>query len=141
MYGGGVSKGSPPSTVSLEAVTIVLTPARMAARRTLYVAVMLLWNVATSGSSPRSGHRRQVHDRIEAGGVLVDAHQRIDGLSVVRQIDLHEPGSPFAGPVEIEHVVPLLPEHAHHRPAELARPAGHRDPHQAHLPPPMFRCR
>ena len=53
-YGGGVSKGS-PSTVSLEAMTTLSMPSRVAACRTLNVVSMLLRKVATSACRPGAG--------------------------------------------------------------------------------------
>ena len=53
-YGGKSSNGS-PSTVSLDAQTMLRTPARSAAENTLYVATMLFSNVAAFGRNPGAG--------------------------------------------------------------------------------------
>src|SRR5215211_5577666 len=54
MYGGGVSKGR-PRTVSLDAHTTLRIPARRAAAKTLYVAVVLLLKVAALVVRPGAG--------------------------------------------------------------------------------------
>jgi hypothetical protein len=54
MYGGGVSNGN-PSTVSLEAHTMLVIPARRAALRTFQVHPMLFMKVRWSGTLPGAG--------------------------------------------------------------------------------------
>src|SRR5215210_8442583 len=54
MYGGGVSNGS-PSTVSLEAQTMLVTAARRAALKTFQVQPMLFMKVRWSATLPGAG--------------------------------------------------------------------------------------
>ena len=52
--------------------------------------------------------------------LFVDAGERIEHLSGVRQVDLHEARAALAGAVQVHDLVPVTLQRADHRSSELS---------------------
>ena len=134
MYGGNSSNGS-PSTVSLDAQTMLRTPARSAAEKTLYVAAMLLCErgrvrpqTRAPGSRPGARPRR----RRRAGRRSRRSPRRSGRNRSGRPVTTSTPARAGWGLVEGDHVPAVVQQVIDDCPAELPAASGDRNPCHPH---------
>src|ERR1035437_8612100 len=88
-----------------------------------------------------SWNRGEVHEPVERrlrsllrprrGIVLTE--ERIDRLTVVREVDPHQARTTLPGRVQGDNLMSSLTEHSNHTAPELARPTSYGDPHRCLL--------
>ena len=121
-YGGGVSNGR-PRTVSLDAQTTFLMPARRAALNTWWVATTLLANVAPLGRRPGAGiAARCTTASTPSYRSSMPVSASVTWPRSVRSTRLNTARWPGRRQrrVDVDHVVPVLREVLDDRAPELA---------------------
>src|SRR5215212_5463629 len=135
MYGGGVSNGS-PSTVSLEAQTMLVTAARRAALKTFQVQPMLFMKVRWSATLPGAETAARCTTASSLSYLSSTPSIASSHLAVVGQVDRNEHGAHRRRmhPIEHNHVPAMTYQLIDAGSSELARTTGHDN--TRHCPPP-----